>query len=493
MNNTLRYVIYCRKSTDSEDRQVQSLETQEKRVMEIVSRDNLNVVATFKESMSAKASGRPLFNQAMRLIKSGKADAIICYKLDRLARNFIDGGDIIDCLQRSVIKEIKTSESRFLPTDNVIPIAVEFGSANQYVKDLSFVVRGGNITKLSNGGWPGNAPFGYLNDKAEKTIIVDTVRAPYVRRSFDLYANYNKSYSEIADILYSEGLRTKSGKKVLKSSIQRIITSKFYVGIMERDGKLYPGAHTPIVSKELFDKAQYVAEGKSRPRPQTRFFALRGLLSCENCGCAITATVKRGHDYYYCTDGKKVCTEHTSYMRETYLYEKVEKVLDDLVFDSEWIELVYQASVEKSKGKTDEVDKVSEGLQNRLKSLTEQEDKLLGVYLEGNISKEKYEEKLLVIKNEKVEVSFHKDKEKTNNPTVTLEQIKSIFLDGIKRRNEFFDAGKEKKKEILESVLWNISLKGKEIVTTQYKSEYMLLANSPKNLTISQGLASSGS
>ena len=493
MNNTLRYVMYCRKSTDSEDRQIQSLDTQERLIMDIVQRDGLIVVGIpFKESMSAKKKGRPVFNQVMKLIENGKADAILCYKLDRLARNFIDGGKIIDGLQKSVIKEIRTCEGIYKPTDNVLPIAVAFGTANQYILDLSASVKDGNKTKLLEGGWPGNAPFGYLNDKAEKTIIIDSKRAPYVKRMFDLYANDGKSYGQISDILFKEGLRTNTGNKVYKSNIQRIISSKFYMGIMERDGKYFSGKYEPLVSKDLFDKAQDIADNKSRPRPKTLSFAFSGFLKCENCGCVLTATrVERKtkkYDYYYCTNGKGGCDERKNYMRENYLYEKVGDVLGKLAFDLDLIEMMYQEKLERSTETNQYSENVLNNLHKELKLLTEREGRLFDIFLNGDIDKPVYEEKLLEFKNKKVELNHEIEKHKTDNPTVTFEQIKNLFIQGSNARNEFINGEIDKKKEVLQSVLSNISIKGQEIVTVQYKSPFNLLANSPKNLTFLTGL-----
>src|ERR1035437_3794222 len=124
----MKYILYCRKSTESEDRQVLSLESQEKELQAIAKNANLEVTGVFKESKSAKAEGRPVFNQVLKLITSGKADAIICWKLDRLARNFIDGGRVIDFLQKGIIKEIRTYEATHLPSDNVLLLA-EIGRA----------------------------------------------------------------------------------------------------------------------------------------------------------------------------------------------------------------------------------------------------------------------------------------------------------------------------------------------------------------------------
>ena len=104
----MRYIIYCRKSTDTDDKQVLSLESQQNELKRIVERDNLQVVDILTESRSAKAPGRPFFDQMLNLIEKGKADAILCWKVDRLTRNPVDGGKLQWLLQNGKIKEIKT-------------------------------------------------------------------------------------------------------------------------------------------------------------------------------------------------------------------------------------------------------------------------------------------------------------------------------------------------------------------------------------------------
>lgn len=85
----MKYILYCRKSTDTEDRQVLSLDSQERELLTIAEKLNLKIVKVFKESRTAKEAGRPIFNEVIAMINAGKADAILCWKLDRLARNFL--------------------------------------------------------------------------------------------------------------------------------------------------------------------------------------------------------------------------------------------------------------------------------------------------------------------------------------------------------------------------------------------------------------------
>lgn len=175
----IKFIGYIRKSTDTEDRQVLSLESQENELRRLAQASGIELVDILKESRSAKKLGRPVFAQMMKMINSGKAEGILCWKLDRLARNFIDGGLIIDSLQKSIIKEIKTSEGSHFPNDNVLMIAMQFGTANQYSRDISTNVKRGNRTKLEKGEWPNCAPFGYVNDKINKTIKVDKKKSKY--------------------------------------------------------------------------------------------------------------------------------------------------------------------------------------------------------------------------------------------------------------------------------------------------------------------------
>ncbi len=477
----MKYILYCRKSTDSEDKQVLSLDSQEKELLDIAGKSNLNVIKTFKESRTAKEAGRPIFNEVIQMITNGKADAILCWKLDRLARNFLDGGLIMDMLQKGVIKEIRTYEATHLPNESAFIMAMQFGMANQFSRDLSVNVKRGNRAKLEKGGWPNHAPFGYLNDKATASITIDHSRSKYVLRMFELYAAGIHSFTEIANILFNEGLRNTCGKKIYRGHIHRIITNPFYTGLMLRDGKYYPGNHEPLISKDLFDKAQLVLQGKLHPRPQTHFFPLRGFLKCDTCGCSLTASLKKGHQYYYCTNAKGNCEEHRKYMRETYLDEKVAEILTPLQFSEQKIDLMYRAAKEKIDADSEYLNRSLDMLLKQLESLKTKESKLLDTFLADQISKEIYDIKILEIHNNRISLEKQINDMKSKQAVSTLEPIKKIFTQGSRAVADYLKAPDYEKRNIISELLWNLSVKDRKIAQVSYRSPYDILAKAPKN------------
>ena len=484
----MRFIIYCRKSTDTEDKQLLSLESQEHELLQIAQAQGLNIVKIFQESMSAKEPGRPIFNQMMSMIITDQADAILCWKIDRLTRNPIDGGQIQWLLQKGNIQLVQTFEKTYLPHDNVLIMSIEQAMASQYIRELSMNVKRGNRAKLEKGDWPGPAPYGYLNDKVTKTVVIDRILAPYVKEIFNLYATGSYSFKDISTVLYDKGLRTKQGNKVFKSQVQKILNRHFYYGIMERNGKVYRGNHTPIITKKLYDTAQSVMHSNSRPRPHKHFFPIRGYLTCHKCECALTASLKKGHHYYYCTNGKGHCDQHKHYIREKDIYQLVARQLDYISFSERKIEIMYRAAKEKAQGNATDKQFVTTNLERLLDSLSHKESLLLDTLLAEQISKDLYQEKVNDIKKERIDLLRQLSEAKHDSDLLTLEPIKETFLMANKAKNDFLKAPDAEKRVIVEKLLWNLSIQDKNVVQTKFKPAIETMANAPKNGTFSQML-----
>lgn len=337
--NSIRYFLYARKSSEAEDRQVQSIQDQIEVMGKIAQERSINVVEVFSEAKSAKAPDkRPVFSEMLKRIRNGEANGILCWQLNRLSRNPVDSGELQWLLQEGILQSIKTNDREYLPSDNAVIMSVESSVANQFIIDLRKNTKRGLHAKFERGEFPGLAPLGYVN----KTIIDDhgierQVIEPdpdcfdLVRKMFDLLLSGSYNPLEIHAIALNEwGLANVRGKRrrglpISKSSIYRIFNNKFYVGIVQYAGMERAGVHKPMLTMEEFDRVQAILGSKGKPRKQTYEFPYTGIMRCVNCGCAITAETKhkfikadkkvKPFTYYRCTRRKNTtsfrCTEPT--------------------------------------------------------------------------------------------------------------------------------------------------------------------------------------
>ena len=477
----MRYILYARKSSEDKGRQILSLESQIAEMTRLADSLGLEIVKVFQESKSAKKpDNRPLFAQMIKLLEQDEAEGVICWKIDRLSRNPIDSGKIQWLMQQGKIKVIQTMEKQYLPSDNVILLNVESGMANQYILDLSKNVKRGIKTKLEKGDYPNRAPIGYLNDITNKKLIIDPERVKFIKMAFDLYAKGTISIKELAEELYKKGFTSRSGIKYHKSKVHFILQNTFYHGVILMHGKYYQGNHEPIISKTLYDEVQNVLNGKNKARRKHKFFSYRGFMYCENCGCLITADQKKGHNYYYCTNGKGNCEEHKEYLREDKLTEKIATLFEKLKFDNEFIELCYQADMEKAKFNNTDIDRIKESLEKRLLLIGKQKLSLLDLELAQKFPSEVIEAKMTALGKE--EAGLNVELKKANEAKVkysvrTFEQTKKVFLEANLAQKDFLEADEFKRRIILEKLLSNLSIQNKEIANFEFKMPYQQLAN----------------
>lgn len=489
-----KYILYIRKSSESEDRQIMSLDAQENEMMRIAKRDDLQIVEVVKESHSAKVTGqRPEFNRMVKNIRAGKYNAILTWAPDRISRNAGDLGIVIDLMDAGKLECVQTYSQMFFNDPNSKFMFMMLGSQAKLENDQKSInVKRGNREKLKRGDWINGAPFGYLNDKATKKIILDPVRAPYVAQMFELYSTGLYSYKKIANILYEKGLRTKTDKKVHGSNVQTIINRTFYYGVMVSNGNYYQGNHDPIVTQKLFEQCQEVSGIKSRPRAKTKGFTLSGFVKCAHCGCAATGEIKKGkYIYYHCTNGKGGCTQKSFNANETTLHEQIATKMEELRISQKMIDIVYKAKLEELEQTGDFHNHALDSALKAQKSLTERKSRLVDTYTAGDIDEALYRQKLQTIDNDSVNISnqIEEMQKDTTDPYTTIELTYSKFKQGNTMADKYRSASPEEKRIILADTLSNSTLLDRNIISLQYKSPYDVFARTPVNASFSELLA----
>jgi len=478
---TMKVIIYNRKSTrDKEDQQVLSIQGQKDENHKRIQREGHTIVREFDEEWTAKKPGRPKFAEMLKMIEQGKADAIVCWKLNRLARNPIDGGRIQWALQQGIIKAIITSEKIYVPSDNVIQMSVEFGMATQYSIDLSKDVKRGMLQKAKMGWRPGRATVGYMNDyagvKGEKVILRDLERFDLVKQCWELLLAKAYSVPRILEIATTDlGLTMRVGRKkepspIGLSSLYQIFTNPFYYGEYEWDGQVYQGSHEPMISREQFELAQSILGAKGKPRQRKYLNAYPGLIRCGECNALIVVNMIEKHikstneykryRYYRCAHNRPhVPCHQNKAMSEELLEEEFMRKIDAVDIPQSFIEwaLVKLKCSQEDRMTQNKSTLISH--QGNYKKVIEKIDSLVDRQLsvETRIPEELFNPKL---------TSLNVEKQRLNNLVQDFDASTSQWTEDIVNelnftlylRKRFTDGGREKKLEILHRLGQTIQL-----------------------------------
>lgn len=478
----MKYVLYCRKSSEDSDRQVQSVQDQKNVMQNIAKERGLEIVKVFEENRSAKCPGRSEFNKMLDYIHKGKAHGILTWKLDRLARNPLDGGSVIWMLQQSVLKKIITNDREYRSSDNVLMMSVEFGMANQFVLDLSKNVRRGMRSKCEKGWRPGVAPIGYLNDLREKKIIKDPERFDLIRKMWDLMLTGCYTPGKIASKARKDwGLtsvpKQKSGGVLLsRTTAYKILKNPFYCGEFKYGGEVFVGSHEPMITKAEYDKVQKILGRNGNPRAKNKEFAYTGLLKCSECGCSITAEEKtkynkrnneiKSYIYYHCTKKKGHCGQKS--IEEKELEKQAKQILDKIELSDKFLNWVQKNLEKETKSAIKERIITQRRLENELNNQVKRLDNLIKLKISASNTDGSLLSDVEFITQKNEIISLKNDLlnslKKTDSKQNQYVDVTAKVFDFCKIAKGIFKKGKlEDKRLILRCLGSNFTLKDKEL------------------------------
>ena len=390
-----KFFIYARKSTDEANRQVLSVESQLHELRELAHKESLTVLAELTESRTAKEPGRPVFNSMTACIERGEAQGILTWHPDRLARNSVDGGRVIYLIDIGKLLYLRFPTFWFEATpQGKFMLSIAFGQSKYYIDNMSENIQRGFRAKARKGIWPCYAPLGYLNDRVNRTILPDSAKAPLVRKTFELYATGRYSLKELANSVNGLGLTTRTEEgKLSPHNYQHMLSNPIYYGLVRWNGEDHVGIHEPIISKELFDRVQRVLRERrsTKKKRPLKDFVFRGLFKCGECGAMITAETQKGHNYYRCTRQKGLCFQ--PYVREELLKDQVRAEVKKLSLREDWADEFLREIEAQKEGDAQSSQSSVQALKSQIAALDSTLDKLLTVYLAGDILREEYQRK----------------------------------------------------------------------------------------------------
>ncbi|MFC1893582.1 recombinase family protein, partial [Chloroflexota bacterium] len=282
----MRAAIYCRVSTDDQEKEGTSLQTQRDACLAYCKQEGYEVVRQFVETFSGLTLERPKLTELRNLIRTNDLDIIVVYCLDRLSRDPYHGVILTQELEqhhvtlKAVTETVESSE-----VGRLINYIRGFASKLEAEKIRERTMRG-KLAHVKQGKLPigtGIGIYGYQWDKTtgRRTTIED--EAKIVQKIFTMVLQ-GFSFNKIAIELNKQGIKSKSGSLWYPLTIRRIAnnltyTGKTYYGMSKRVGNnkviaqpqenwtLLPDITPPIITDEMFLQAQESIKLAKQSRP----------------------------------------------------------------------------------------------------------------------------------------------------------------------------------------------------------------------------------
>ena len=485
-----RYILYCRKSSEGEDRQQLSLSAQLDELQLLARKQKLTIIGEpLQEAKSAKTPGRKQFNFMMQEIQEGRADGILCWHLDRLARNPRDGGEVMHELLNGSLAEIITPYSTYTGTaDDGLMMSILFGMATKYSSDLSANVRRGNEKALRSGRWTGRPRLGYRRNPKTKEIEADPERFELVR---DLWKRRLRGEPTEHIVDYAKNTQAlttpdwwhpRPGTLVARTYIYKMFTDPFFAGVMIRAGISYPGNHPPMVTWEEFESVS--ALHRTIRKTASPRYTYQGILTCGSCNRAVIArqTINRygtRYVYYHCSQKNRrygFCPERS--VKEQDLEAQFIDFLGSLDVPDEVVAIARNTLVQHESGKSDQQEAAKARLEKRLALIKTRQRRLRELLLDNDISKSEYTDDRQRLTSEEVDVS-QKLKSLGEQRQLMKPFDEAIsFAELAKKSFELAEPGE--KRDIIRKVSCNPTIKGKTLHISA-KNEFGLLRDLAQN------------
>lgn len=326
----LKYVLYTRKSTTDDERQEKSIDEQIEACMKAcIAPDGLKVVKVIEEKNSAKEPDiRPKFREVIDGIKAGRYDGLICWHPDRLARNMKEAGEIIDLLDKGILKDLRFATFTFEnnPTGKML-LGISFVLSKQSSKHLSESVSRDNKHFTEKREFIGQLKHGYLITQDRRLLPDGDNNFLAVKQAFEKRVE-GQSQLDIMKWLNTTGYMVRRWQNNPepytwdKDAVHKMLKDSVYAGVLKFGQNFVDLTQqydfTPAVAVEdflkinktsTFSSSKLISSMAARSKGVTRANYLRGIVLCGYCMKPFSSGIttkklkdgsKNEHYYYKC-------------------------------------------------------------------------------------------------------------------------------------------------------------------------------------------------
>lgn len=474
----LKAVIYARYSSEKQNEQ--SIEGQIHECEQFVRTHDMVVVNHYIDrALSGKTDDRPSFLQMIKDSASGSFDAVLVYKTDRFARNRYDSAVYKAKLKKNGIKIFYAKENIPDGPEGIILESMLEGFAEYYSAELSQKVKRGIKENIRKGlSFGGACPYGYKI--VDKKYTINDEQAPYVQKIFSDYASGRRAV-DIFNELNSMPNYAGKGRKWNRSSLNRMLTNKKYIGIYELEDVCVKDAIPPIISEELFNKVQAIIVYNRRHTTKHRInYLLSGRLFCGLCGSPMTGktgTSKTGAKYHYYVCSDKRC-QQKKYRQDLLEDSVIQYTVRDILNPHNFKRIAKRCmQIQKENNPYDAI------LISLQKQLSDTNTKLSNIMkaIEAGIITASTKERLNELERQKFSLETEiKQQKMANNLLLTEEQITYVLNEFYQKRvdknfyNRIID-GFVHKIYLYDdkiSIIYNLTSNGKELLKSDIDNLY---------------------
>lgn len=394
-------VLIARVSSKGQEEEGFSLEAQVKILRSYSDNAGLRIGRVYKIAESAtKSEQRKIFKEAMDYIAKHNVKHLVVEKVDRHVRNLHDAVDTYDWLMADEDRRVHFVKDSLVMhqksrSQEWLNWGIRVVMAKNYIDNLREETMKGTYEKLAQGWLPGTPRPGYINVVRDGKKIQEFNPATYksMQRIFQLFLEPQHSLETIRHKMFEFGLTTANGRIFVKSQAHRILKDPFYIGVIQWNGKEYPGKQPHLVSDELFYAVQAKLERRTPTKYRKHNPVLKGIMVCDHCGKTITWQQQKGRLYGACQRKTADCKKQ-KFVREDIVMRLIENKLDDLICPApqivDWLVTLLKQDFQLS---VDNAEQAQKALDDRIARIKRMDDMLYDDKLAGLISAERFKTK----------------------------------------------------------------------------------------------------